>query len=398
VVEMKVSARRGVAIAGPLAVLVAGCNLGAAPVVYPSPSQVVDVADMNGDGSLDVVATGPGAYQVLLNDGTGALHGAPVAITSDITTFTLGDVDGDGVIDRVDLNSSESGPTVSLSLGDDTGGFGTPQVVIAGVFTNYGANDVDLVDLDRDGDVEILTAGRNGVQVFSDDGTGTFTRTWIFQLMYGSPGAGGYWAVTASQMAPADVDHDGDMDIVLAAYAELPDGPQPGRFVLFNDGTGRLSRTELLCCPQGGAGTTRGDVTVGDINEDGHVDIVLGYPDETGVVLYLSTGAGRWASDRTAVPTPAPPGDVEVADIDADGHLDLVVTADGTGPAYVLYGDGTGSFPESHEVGTGGHVVNAMALGRVDGGASIDLVFGNDSTTADPLVAVLLNKEGRPQH
>ena len=87
-----------------------------------------------------------------------------------------------------------------------------------------------------------------------------------------------------------------------------------------------------------------------------------------------------------------------MADIDADGHVDLVVTAAGSGHARVLYGDGTGTFPESHAVATGGDVVGPVAVGDLDGDGSDDLVFGNDGDTPDSSVAVLFNTRDGRQH
>ena len=87
-----------------------------------------------------------------------------------------------------------------------------------------------------------------------------------------------------------------------------------------------------------------------------------------------------------------------MADIDGDGHVDLVATAAGSGFARVLYGTGTGTFPESHVVATGGDLVGPVAAGRIDGDASVDLVFGNDGETPDPSVAVLRNTRDGRQH
>src|SRR5262249_27433502 len=100
-------ARRGrgivplVAVAGAL-VLAGGCFLGTDPVTYPRIGVPLDVADLNGDGHLDIVS----CSGALLNDGTGAyptsVPGVDPACGTDAAT---GDVDGDGHVDRVVLHN-----------------------------------------------------------------------------------------------------------------------------------------------------------------------------------------------------------------------------------------------------------------------------------------------------
>ena len=125
--------------------------------------------------------------------------------------------------------------------------------------------------------------------------------------------------------------------------------------------------------------------------------MVVAAPDASAVAVCPGTSRGD-VDDPIRVTVPAPPDDVEVADIDADEHLDLVVTEAGRGFARVLYGTGTGTFPESHVVATNGDVVGPVAVGDLDGDGSVDLVFGNDGDTAESSVAVLFNTRDGRQH
>jgi FG-GAP-like repeat len=371
------------------AIAVAGCNLGSAPVIYPAPSRVVEALDVNGDGAIDVVSAGPGSYAVLLNDGAGGLHGSPVASRLDVQAFALGDVDRDGAIDRVDLHRSPNGASALYLLrGDGSGAFGRPEA-LGGV----DARDVDLVDLDNDGDLDVLTTGRGEsfLQVRRNDGTGQVgaPEAVVFG-MCGSPGAGFHAPLSGLELTHADMTNDGWQDVVVGAICERETSPFPVAYAVYNNGAGGSSGGTIWGL--GAYGAPAG-LAVGDIDEDGVLDVVVGGRDDASVTVLAPV-----SGNRITVPTPDRPGDVGLADIDQDAHVDIVATAAGHGRATVLFGDGTGGFAESHTVETGGDVVDAVTTGRLDPDGSTDLVFGNDSALADAAVAVLFNTLGRRQH
>jgi hypothetical protein len=382
-------------LSGALALVVVACNLGSPPVTYPVPSRLVETADLNGDGALDVVSAGPGAYAALLNDGTGRLHGTPVTTVLDVEGFALGDVDGDDTIDRVDLHIPDTGTgALFLLRGDGGGGFGAPEHL-----SDTDARDVDLADVDGDGDLDLLTTGPAAsfslLQVRRNDGNGGFGAPDSSSYVPCGSLGGGYFPRSGRELTHADFDGDGDQDVVVAATCESEPGqgwppsgpPHPEVVQLYNDGTGAFAASTAHSLPDS-YGSTAG-LSVGDVNDDHLADVVVGNRDDTSLTLF-PTGL-----DRVTVPTPDRPGDVDLADIDDDGHLDIVVTSAGRGTATVLYGDGHNAFPESHAVLTGGDVVDTVTSGRIDDDRSTDLVFGNDSGSASPKVAVLLNTQGR---
>ena len=381
---MKVKWRRAGVLLTVSAIGVAGCDLGSPAVRYPAPSRVVEVVDVNGDGPLDVVSAGPGSYAVLLNDGAGGLHGSPVTTHLDVQAFALGDVDGDGAIDRVDLDRRPNGDTALYLLrGDGSGAFGPPEAL-----SGVDARDVDLVDLDNDGDLDVLTTGTAPLlHVLRNDGTGDLGAPEPSYEVCGSPGSGIHAALSGIELTHADMNDDGRQDVVIGAICEHETAPFPVVHVMYGPGLTAATSWHMFAADGAPAG-----LAVGDIDEDGVLDVVVGSRDVARVTVLYQSGYNM------DVPTPARPGDVELADIDQDGHLDIVATAAGHGRATVLFGDGTGGFPESHTVGTGGDVVDAMTSGRIDSDGSTDLVFGNDSASPDRAVAVLFNTLGRRQH
>ena len=124
----------------------------------------------------------------------------------------------------------------------------------------------------------------------------------------------------------ADVDGDGDVDILFAngGLYDRPGEPEPTR-VFVNDGRARFTdrSTDVFGDPLNLARV----VKVRDVNGDGNQDIVIGTTYQTQSRLLLGRG-GLEFEDVTATHLPAEPlsvGDLEVGDVDADGDVDMVL-------------------------------------------------------------------------
>jgi hypothetical protein len=147
----------------------------------------------------------------------------------------------------------------------------------------------------------------------------------------------------------ADVNGDGNID--LAAIPRLGEGPQ----VWFGDGDGNgnwtdssngLKRTDGKTCG--------GGVRLADVNNDSHLDLVVA-DHCAGVFIYLGDSAGNWNMVLEKMyPSDIVPEDgivdkyrgaesIAVGDVNNDGNADLIVGgADEAGIRYYI-GDGTGS-------------------------------------------------------
>jgi hypothetical protein len=332
----------------------------------------VAVADLDGDGDLDLVqaARGEGIW-AFLNDGKGTFTDArllPIESESegdptDAHAVVARDLDGDG---KVDLFVATTGQKPSrLLLGDGKLGFSAaPMTAVPPLFGTD--QQVVAVDLDGDGDLDLVTVGSAskadgapGVAILSNLGSGAFSDVTEARLAGGS--------FNASGVAVGDVDGDGDLDLFFAADKE------PCRLYL-GDGHGVFQRAApdaIPYDPAPGAGTP----ALGDLDGDGSLDIYL--PGSSRDRLLFNEGAGRFVdyTDLRLGPDSVGGKSASLADLDLDGHLDAVVVS-AQGRLRVYRNDGTGRlFDYSGQVaGNGGQLLDAAAaIGDLDGDGDDDL-------------------------
>jgi len=174
------------------------------------------LGDLDGDGDLDlfaaVIAPRQGrnrdpADRVLINDGSGNLTDSGQRLgKTDSTAVALGDLDGDGDLDA--LVGTGRWALVWINQGGAQGGqngtFALSGLEISGSQTRA----VLLSDLDGDGDLDALIAGRRQAAVWWNDGQAAFTRSsqrFRYSNQHG--------------LAIGDFNGDGRPDVFAAAYS-----------------------------------------------------------------------------------------------------------------------------------------------------------------------------------
>jgi tetratricopeptide (TPR) repeat protein len=300
-------------------------DLGAAPTLL----------DYDADGDLDLLVVGPAAERLYRNDG-----GRLTDVTSQVgldrpppgsTAIGAagGDYDNDG---RLDLFVLRVG-TSSLYRQSDAGVFQAVSREAGIPPTPHLALSAAWVDLDHDGDLDLVVAG------FADVGEPVAARSSAAvtfpddfkaapHLVLRNDGTGRFADITAQAgfasvparivaIVPTDADNRRDIDLLLVPYGSTP--------VLMGN-----RRDGTFADVSAAAGlTTSGrytSATTGDFNRDGYTDVLLGRGDAV-PVLALSDGRGRFRMRQTPLGR-APL--VQAFDYDFDGLLD-VLAADAAG-------------------------------------------------------------------
>ena len=290
----------------------------------------VDFADINNDGHMDLaIADHCKGVFVFLGDGQGNWRGASSGLpTIGCEDVALGDFDNDGCVDLVSIAAQEEG--VRAFRGNCQGVWTETS---DGLSIDDWGNGIAMADFNGDGNLDVAAAYSAGPRVWLGDGKGTWTEASV-----GLPAPdihGLYWGI-----AVGDLNGDGRPDLVSGS--QMPPQPNdcgaPGApvcvgggvevFLQKADGTWEFSNAGLR--PMNALG-----VAVGDLNNDGHADIVaVGKKalDQIGgvygVFAYLGDGKGNWTlAEDTGLPHTGQMRSwgVAVGDIDKDGVLDIAV-------------------------------------------------------------------------
>jgi hypothetical protein len=303
------------------------------PMVMSLPS--ITAADFDGDGHDDL-ATGA-AYdkqvRMLMGQGDGTFE--PVRFRSvggEAWFVTAGDLNGDR-LDDVAVQTDGFYPGTFLALlslpGQPAIGYET-----SGPSFNGSPEDVDLADMDGDGDLDAVTAsgGKGGVVIVKAV-DGVFVGEGVKYPVH--PDA------TQSHLERvhvADFNGDGWPDVAASDIVNVSVNNVPGLVVIFmNNGDGTLAPPQHHPLD----GLTPNSLAAEDVDGDGDPDLAVWacglHPGGTGtepvkrvVVMLTNDGTGMF-SPTAEYPTDSKPwmpyGDVAFADLDGDGRGDMLATA-----------------------------------------------------------------------
>ena len=222
-----------------------------------------------------------------------------------------------------------------------------------------------LVDLDRDGDLDLFLSARGEpAWVLANDGHGRFEPI---------PQPAPLPSIDSGDAAAGDVDGDGDLDVWLAAYESGPD------VLLLNDGHGGFTPAEPGRIAEVDDRTT--GVVLVDVDEDDDLDAITANWQPNGEIaagLRLLENVDGAFVDRTAERLPAdatPTFGVTVLDANGDGHVDLFAGSDGAAPRLLL-GDGAGAFTWAPAGSTPpeARACRSSAATDLDGDGDVDIV------------------------
>ncbi len=213
-----------------------------------------------------------------------------------------------------------------------------------------------------------------------ENGSGSAAQAWSWRVRAAAaPGPGSFSAGGAinpataptQDIAAGDVNGDGWVDVAVVNNL-LPDTQN---IVYLNDGAGGLGGTKNF-----GSGADRSQaVALADMDRDGDLDVVVGNNNGQPNIIYLNDGVGNFTAGQRGFGVSSDDIiDLAVADVDNNGWLDVVAAREGQSAK--VYTSTAGFFGSGAAVGAADWETVAVDAGDFDGDGDADLALANSST------------------
>ncbi len=273
------------------------------------------------------------------------------------------DIDGDGDMDMLTASSSK---IAWYENTDGNGSYGIQQIIISNNID--GVNTVFATDIDGDGDMDVLFSTQYGNSKIAwcenTDGSGTFGLLQIISTE----------VYTAKYVFAADIDGDGDMDVLSASYSD-------NKIAWYEntDGSGTFGTQQVITTNASGASS----VYASDIDGDGDMDVLSASRFDDKIAWYENIdGAGTFGAQQVITTNADSAHSVYAEDIDGDGDSDVLSASWGDDKiAWYENTDGNGTFGAQQIITTNADGANTVYAIDIDGDGDSDVLsasWGDD--------------------
>jgi hypothetical protein len=271
--------------------------------------------------------------------------------------IAIGDLNHDGYLDvYISANFNALGDPGQIWFNNGKGGFTSGQTI----GHERLRHNVAFADLDGDGDLDLFIANDSSLQdpAFEE---GYPNEVWL------NDGTGKFTdsgqrlgKEPSSAVALGDIDGDGDVDAVVSNYHTANGTSFKPNEIWLNDGHGNFTISDQTL------GTGMGRVVLADIDGDKDLDVSVNN------AIWVNDGKGNFTKSTQPL---GKDSEIAFGDLDGDGDQDAFFTSR-EGPSEVWLNDGKGTFTDSRQR-LGNPESNYVALGDVDGDGDLDAFVSN---------------------
>ena len=304
---------------------------------------MVNIADLNNDGYLDIAVANPGTnnFGIFFGFGNGSFAPQVICSTGSTTSpirISIADLNNDRILDLAVLNQNLD--NIGVFLGYGNGSFGRQTTYPTGASSN--PNAMVIADFNHDGRLDIAAVNRAMSNVV---------------VLLGHPPTVPYNQLSQSNSTIAN-----DLPILLGEY--------------YADFRSQLPYSS-------GASSHPYSVAVGDLNNDERMDLIVAYSGHSSLGIFVGQGDGSFPTEMIyPLNESSNPQNLIVHDFNNDNLLDVVVTDPRNDSIILLLGSGNGTFTNvRYSTGVGSNP-NGLMVGNLNNDQYLDLLVAETGADA----------------
>ncbi|CAF3821681.1 unnamed protein product [Adineta steineri] len=328
---------------------------------FSSSPQFVTVADFNNDQQADIAVTHiqDGIINIFLGYSNGTFDEPSILSTGSETlpqSIASGDFNHDNWTDIVVANSGVN--NIGAYLGFDYPTFTNDTIIIPGISSSPVYIAAGDFNNDYYWDFVVINVLTSSIGVYLGYGNGSFAVPIS------------YSASSANSIAAGDFNGDKILDLVVATNSEDP--------IIIFIGFGNGSFQSQVPYSTGSSSSPT-SVTIGDMNNDSKLDIIVAYEGSSSIGVSLGYGNGSFRNQiLNLLPTQSYPVWVVVNDFNNDNILDIAVANYGLNNIGIFFGYDNGSFRDLITLSTGNNSGPvSITTGDMNNDKWIDIIVAN---------------------